>query len=87
MDADKKIKQCKLVLWLWLCFFMSVVVLKFLSILNDENTDAVWWIVLYSYGFNLVVLASYLTLYLKFRQLYNRVKSLYSDQLSASEIN
>ena len=87
MDADKKIKQCKLVLWLWLCFFMSVVVLKFLSILNDENTDAVWWIVLYSYGFNLVVLASYLTLYLKFRQLYNRVKSLYSDKLSASEIN
>lgn len=87
MDADKKIKQCKLVLWLWLCFFMSVVVLKFLSILNNESTDAVWWIALYSYGFNLVVLASYLTLYLKFRQLYNRVKSLYSDKLSASEIN
>ena len=87
MDADKKIKQCKLVLWLWLCFFMSVVVLKFLSILNNESTDSVWWIALYSYGFNLVVLASYLTLYLKFRQLYNRVKSLYSDKLSASEIN
>ena len=41
MDADKKIKQCKLVLWLWLCFFMSVVVLKFLSILNNESTDSV----------------------------------------------
>lgn len=67
MEADKKIKRCKLVLGLWLCFYLSVVVLKFLSILNNESTDALWWILLYSYGFNLVVLASYLVLYLKFR--------------------